>query len=1466
VFDPERCWAAAQVLVSLPGSGTSMQAMVPRAATAGARLYVAAVLEYMAAELLELSVDQALATSSTHGGSAKRAASGGEASADGAAVGTTAASSTSKATGAPPFLLPCHCVQALRQDDELGARTAGVAAVPFAGITYTSLLGLFSPPQPAAKKALQKKKADAALDSAWQKELRRKQREAEKARKEKEERLRKEREKEKRRAEREAARKADQERRARQQTSAAEQAAELARQKLRERLSAVVDHSGAAAGVAPPPKDLRWPARSFLCAGRCRADGCVDREVYPDIAEGGISLTCSAACCTLYHGGTCWADVRQALLAEQQHQQGVSASQMGTPQSEGGGGSRTPGTPGGPQAPSLGDDTVSEDGTGTGTAPPSEAGGELNGGAAQQWLLPRNLDCPTPGCNGIIVAATRLHSGGRTYILTPLLPAGDDESVVGTAGTPGGDGGEAVKKKKKRGSGANKLAAAEAAKAAAEAAKAAAEAAKQAAAQAAAQARAAAAAERAAAEKAAAERAASQKAAAQAVAKAASAAAPNKAAPPAAPSHQVAGTVTSDATPAATAPSNGNNGAAKTASSAPAPAAASPGPREVPDTWEDSVAVDDEPAVSQPSSNGADAAATASPPTAPPAPALPPPPKKVVGLSSAFGAFTETLAALGLRSGSGQAEKEKKASTSAAASDGKEPSRPPAASTTSPPATKPTSPATATGDAGVSKPAQAPPKAASSSPSALPKPSHVATASPESTAAATPRPVNGANHVDSNGGGVLPASDANATKMARTPHAADTAALPLAQTQSPLVGALNALRHARRVMVTGVPSGALVSDEQQPQVRDALNASLNATWRGEGGPDSGLYVVSVTMAAITGSLFAEFATMQAVESAMEAQQRGTHTDESLIVAGAAVRLQRLRGPPPGVPALVMRQPESVVTERIDALIDRGHLQTAHITDRLWELLHLLDARTVLAALAEWPPSHGSLGAQDGALALAALCERITGVPMLDMVALPAPVTVAPVAPAVLASHSVFGKSGAPMWSAPHPQVGAPIRDAQRPHSALSAGFTSSCDPPGLHYVSAAIHRRWLMCNAALRDRWAVRRACAGCGARMLQPHKPQCVLPGVAPYAPPAMSFFHGTDGVLDQQTSGMRVASTGVGTRAELNGNDLLMMMSRSAAASQQPPVAPLGGFPVRGAASASVPIGAWAPSTAPTPPASVPPRANGGAAPILPSWSAPSQQQQQQSHLPPWLSMDSSTAVHSSTVVGSGSSQQQWPGAAMQGPQAAHHVPPPPPPLSRGSFPPAIAHQPPPPPGPPPAATVLAAAARQIPQPQIGAGGMPRVPSGSAITTPQSASPGSTGRAWGGSHQARPLGASTSASLSQQHLASGHDTSPEDDEEVCPICCENIDDTDKAFFPCPCGFQPCMFCYNKIVEIGDARCPACRRTYGSPNGDEAEESSSSDDDDDDTSNSDSSSDGPAAGAKAGAAASARVTGRARK
>lgn len=29
------------------------------------------------------------------------------------------------------------------------------------------------------------------------------------------------------------------------------------------------------------------------------------------------------------------------------------------------------------------------------------------------------------------------------------------------------------------------------------------------------------------------------------------------------------------------------------------------------------------------------------------------------------------------------------------------------------------------------------------------------------------------------------------------------------------------------------------------------------------------------------------------------------------------------------------------------------------------------------------------------------------------------------------------------------------------------------------------------------------------------------------------------------------------------------------------------------------------------------------------------------------------------------------------------------------------------------------------------------------------------------------------------------------DDEEEICPLCCETLDLTDKNFFPCPCGYQ---------------------------------------------------------------------------
>ena len=1385
VFDPDRCWAAAQALVQVPGSGTSMPALVPRGATSGARLYVAAVLEYMAAELLELSVDQALATGgAAPGGAAKRAVSeagpspsstaeGGPAS---LSPGAPAAGTVAKAGAAAPFLLPCHCVQALRHDEELGMRTAALAAVPLAGVTYVSLLGLFAPPQPAAKKALQKKKVDAALDSAWQKELRRKQREAEKARKEREEKLKKEREKEKRRAEREAARKLDQERRARQQNSALEQAAELARQRLKERLAAVVDQSGCTLGVAPLPADLRWPTRSFLCTGRCRADGCTDRDVFPDIPEGGVELTCSSRCSILYHGGFCWAGVSRALLEQQQQRFAA-------------GGAAAPPSPG----VGVGDDTVSEDGTGT--APPSEAGGD----AAAHTLLPRDVACPTPGCSGVIVAAIRLDKAGRIDILAPLPPpagnagatAGDDESST-PGGTPGESGAE-VKKKKKRGSGATKLAAAEAAKAAAEAAKAAAEASKAAAAQAAAQARAAAAAaaaERAAAEKAAADKAAATRAAAQAAQKssAATKTVPQPQAVQQTPAHppvaeksaaepSVAAATDAAAAPAA-APSSPSHGKAPPA--APAASVAKPGgAREVPDTWEDSVGGDDE---AQQRSQAAAAAAPTSSAKAASTPAAAPPAKK--GMSSAFGAITETLAALGLRSGGGADTKTKAAAAAAAAAvaaaqkaTAKEPPavvNTPAGGSTVPPA-KCAAPA-------ASAPTSSP-KAKDAAPAPFADTSRGAGGKAAQSAEQAGVPACQPNGSDPkpNGGG----------------HSRSSS---LADPLPPLGGALNALRHARRGVVTGVPQGMLLPGEHQPWVRDGLNAALAAH-----DTTTDMPCVAVTAVTTTGTLMVDFATLQAAEAAL-----GAAAERQLLVGGAPVRLQRLRAPPPGVPALDLRPPDSSVTGRIDALIQSGQLQPAHISDRMWELLHVLDARTVLTALAEWPPSNGALAAQDGAVALAALCQQKAGVGLLDLVALPGPATPA-LQQAQYAAEPQAESAASVYWAAPQAQ---------------STGW--GCDPPGLHYVSAALHGRWLMCNAALRDRWNARRVCLGCGARLLQPHRQHCPLPGVAP--PPGLppTHFHTQPqrGIAAMQQP---VAGLGAALLSQLNGEGA--HHTQQHAQQQLRQAAPPGMPGLPRVPSGSTPQAmAWGPGSGQG-------GRGGGGAPM--GMSPP-----QGGPIPlPWHT----SAGHHSSGEPPGSSQ--WAPQGGMGQQPPLPSGPPPPRTASSSVHPQHLQ----PSGPP-------AGAAQLPGRQ-----MPRVPSGSAVVAPASAGLG-RGAAppppGASAYQQQPPPRQLPASSSSQRFGDIGGARDGPEEEVCPICCETVDDTDKAFFPCPCGFQPCMFCYNKIVEIGDARCPACRRGYGAGQNGEGDGSSSSSSEDDSDSESDADT-GPAAASKPAAAAGASRTGR---
>lgn len=53
------------------------------------------------------------------------------------------------------------------------------------------------------------------------------------------------------------------------------------------------------------------------------------------------------------------------------------------------------------------------------------------------------------------------------------------------------------------------------------------------------------------------------------------------------------------------------------------------------------------------------------------------------------------------------------------------------------------------------------------------------------------------------------------------------------------------------------------------------------------------------------------------------------------------------------------------------------------------------------------------------------------------------------------------------------------------------------------------------------------------------------------------------------------------------------------------------------------------------------------------------------------------------------------------------------------------------------------------------------------------------------------------------------------EEEEVDCPLCLEEMDGSDCRFKPCPCGYQICRFCWHRIREEGNERCPACRRIY---------------------------------------------------
>ncbi|PHJ24535.1 rna recognition motif protein [Cystoisospora suis] len=61
------------------------------------------------------------------------------------------------------------------------------------------------------------------------------------------------------------------------------------------------------------------------------------------------------------------------------------------------------------------------------------------------------------------------------------------------------------------------------------------------------------------------------------------------------------------------------------------------------------------------------------------------------------------------------------------------------------------------------------------------------------------------------------------------------------------------------------------------------------------------------------------------------------------------------------------------------------------------------------------------------------------------------------------------------------------------------------------------------------------------------------------------------------------------------------------------------------------------------------------------------------------------------------------------------------------------------------------------------------------------------------------------------------GHAAGDEDHEETltCPLCLEEMDETDRGLFPCECGYQLCLWCLHHIRERLGNKCPACRREY---------------------------------------------------
>ena len=56
-------------------------------------------------------------------------------------------------------------------------------------------------------------------------------------------------------------------------------------------------------------------------------------------------------------------------------------------------------------------------------------------------------------------------------------------------------------------------------------------------------------------------------------------------------------------------------------------------------------------------------------------------------------------------------------------------------------------------------------------------------------------------------------------------------------------------------------------------------------------------------------------------------------------------------------------------------------------------------------------------------------------------------------------------------------------------------------------------------------------------------------------------------------------------------------------------------------------------------------------------------------------------------------------------------------------------------------------------------------------------------------------------------------------DDVVECPLCMEELDETDKRLIPCKCNYRVCLWCYHHIKDNLNGKCPACRAPYDEEN-----------------------------------------------